>query len=302
MSLKGQTIKTAPFPEFVAVTSALAKNPSFDIIIDQENTLDNYCFALLEKTFTLRQSQIPAFVNYQKTLVKDPITWLNKFEKLLANNEELFSSKRAMSRFNKLYNLIELSRKELQSSSVKETTSKTPKRLINAESEERYFSFWEVKKHVESLQSYSEKVIYLTDEICEYKQSEVYFVNNKLLDYKKQCKALLKRIQEKKILKNQLEKEQQEEFSRLNLEIKSNFKIRLNGPLNILTDAYKQMMYGVKPNGTPYMQHKIKEIAKFICDNHLDENGNELSMQTVLTYLSPTRADKNPNIEWKIKL
>ena len=142
----------------------------------------------------------------------------------------------------------------------------------------------------------------MNEEICEYKQSEVYFINNKLLDYKKQCKALLKQIQNEKILKCQLEKEQAEEKNKIALEKKPTLKIRLNGPINILTDAYKQMMYEVKPNGKPYIEYKIKEIAKFICDNYLDENGNELSILTIQTYLSPTRTDKNPNNDWKIKL
>jgi hypothetical protein len=234
--------------------------------------------------------------------VKNPEVWICKLEKLLANNEAFFSSKTAMSRYNKLYILIEKKRTELQSSSVKEPVAKTPKRLINAESEERYFSFSEVKKHIATLTNYPDKILYLNEEICEYKQSEVYFINNKLLDYRKQCKALLKQIQNEKILKCQLEKEQLEEKSKMDLEIKPSFKIQINGPINILTDAYKQMMYEVKPNGTPYIQYKIKEVTKFICDNYIDEHGNELSPLTIRTYLSPTRSDKDPNNDWKIKL
>ena len=208
MNSKEQIVQTSPFVELLAVPTAQATNLSFDIIINEEITLQNYCEALMAKIFELPQSEYTAFINYQIHQVKEPSIWLNKLEKLLANNEAFFSSKTAMSRYNKLYILIEQKRKEMQSTSVRETKINTPKRLINAECEERYFSFSEVKKHIESLQNYSDKVIYLTDEICEYKQSEVYFINNKLLDYRKQCKALLKRIQNEKILKSQLEKEQ----------------------------------------------------------------------------------------------
>lgn len=302
MSPKDPQIKTAPFPEIVAVSSEHTQNPKFDIIVDDKFTLANYCDALIEKILSLPQSQFTDFIDYQCLQVKTPLVWINKLEKLLANNETIFSSKTALSRYNKLYTLIEKKRTELQTVSVKEKKTKTPKRLINAESEERYFSFYEVKKRIESMTDYSEKILFLNDEICEYKQSEVYFVNNKLLNYKKQCKALLKRIQNEKVLRTQLEKEQLEEKRKMALEIKPTFKIRLNGPINILTDSYKQMMTEVKPNGKPYIQYKIKEVAKFICDNYLDENGNELSMQTIQTYLSPSRIDKNPNADWKIKL
>ena len=302
MNSKDQNMQTAEFVELLAVPQAQAKNPLFDIIIEDKINIQNYCNALIAKILELRPSQFPAFIDYQFNLVKNPEIWLNKFEKLLANNSLQFEGIRNNSKFIKLYTLIEKKRTELQSSSVKEQAAKTPKRLINAESEERYFSFSEVKKHIATLTNYSDKILYLNEEICEYKQSEVYFINNKLLDYKKQCKALLKQIQNEKILKCQLEKERLEEKSKMDLEIKPTFKIQINGPINILTDAYKQMMYEVKPNGTPYIKYKIKEVTKFICDNYLDEHGNELSPLTIRTYLSPTRNDKDPNNDWKIKL
>lgn len=295
-------MQTAPFVELLAVPQAQANNPLFDIIIEDKINIQNYCNALIAKILVLRPSELPEFINYQFNLVKKPEIWLNKFEKLLANNSEQFQAIRNHSKFIKLYTLIEKKRTELQSSSIKEPVSKTPKRLINAESEERYFSFSEVKKHIATLTNYPDKILYLNEEICEYKQSEVYFINNKLLDYKKQCKALLKQIQNEKILKCQLEKEQAEEKIKIALEKKPTLKIRLNGPINILTDAYKQMMYEVKPNGKPYIQYKIKEVTIFICDNYIDEHGNELSPLTIRTYLSPTRSDKDPNNDWKIKL
>ena len=302
MNSKDQNVQIAAFVELLAVPLALAKNPLFDIIVEEKINVQNYCEAIIAKLLVLNQSKFPPFIDYQCNLAKNPNVWICKLEKLLANNEAIFISQKAISRYNKLYILIEKKRTELQSSSVKEQGSKTPKRLINAESEERYFSFSEVKKHIATLTNYPDKILYLNEEICEYKQSEVYFINNKLLDYKKQCKALLKQIQNEKILKSQLEKEQQEEKSKMALEIKPTFKIQINGPINILTDAYKQMMYEVKPNGTPYIQYKIKEVTKFICDNYIDEHGNELSPLTIRTYLSPTRSDKDPNNDWKIKL
>ena len=295
-------MQIAEFVELLAVPQAQAKNPLFDIIVEDKINIQNYCNALIAKILVLRPSQFPDFIDYQFNLVRNPEIWLNKFEKLLANNSVQFEGIRNNSKFIKLYTLIEKKRTQLQSSRVKEPVAKTPKRLINAESEDRYFSFSEVKKHIGTLTNYSDKILYLNEEMCEYKQSEVYFINNKLLDYKKQCKSLLKQIQNEKILRCQLEKEQQEEKSKMALEVKPIFKIQINGPINILTDVYKQMMNDVKPNGKPYIQSKIKDIAKFICDNYVDEKGKELSIQTIQTYLSPTRTDKNPNNDWKIKL
>lgn len=295
------TTQTAPFSELHSVISSKPDKSIFDIIIDEEVNLDSYCTALINKVFELNPSKFSGFINYQVNLVTNKNKWLNKFENLLANNEILFASKTALSRSHKLFNLIEQKRIELKSASVAEPVSKTPKRFINAESEDRHFSFYEVKKHVNSLSCYSEKVIYLTDEICEYKEAEILFTNTKLSDFKKQCKTLLNRIQEDKILKTQLVKEQEEEYNKSNAASKPGLKLQINGPINIITHAFKQMMVNVKPNGTPYIQYKIKDVAQFICDNFVDENGQPLSNATIQTYLSPNRTDKDPNTDTTIK-
>ena len=102
-----QHIQTASFVEMIVVNPTQVSNPDFDIILDEKVTLQNYCNALIEIIFTLKLTQYPAFINYQTNLVNNPIAWLNKLEKLLANNEELFVSKKVLCRYNKLFNLIE---------------------------------------------------------------------------------------------------------------------------------------------------------------------------------------------------
>ena len=141
MNSKAHLIHTSPFVEIIAMTKENATNIDFDIIIEGEMTLQTYCDALMNKVFHLKLSQFINFINYHCEKYNDAMTWLNKFEKLLTNNAELFTSKCGFVRISKLINLIELKRKELQDLSVVENKSKTPKRLINAEAEERYFSF-----------------------------------------------------------------------------------------------------------------------------------------------------------------
>jgi hypothetical protein len=195
------TTQTAPFSELHSVISSKPDKSIFDIIIDEEVSLNSYCTALINKVFELNPSKFSGFINYQVNLVTNKNKWLNKFEILLANNETLFASKTALSRSHKLFNLIEQKRIELKATSVAEPVNKTPKRFINAESEDRYFSFYEVKKHVNSLSRYSEKVIFLTDEICQYREADILFTNTKLADFKKQCKTLLRGIEEDKMEK-----------------------------------------------------------------------------------------------------
>jgi hypothetical protein len=295
-------MQTAEFVEFLAVSQAQAKNPLFDIIVEDKITIQSYCNALIDKILKLNQSKFPPFIDYQCNLAKNPNVWICKLEKLLANNEAIFISQKAISRYNKLYILIEKKRTELQSLSVKEPVAKTPKRLINADAENRYFSFHEVKQHIETLENFNDKIIYLTEEIFDYEEADIISKNSNLAEFNLQCEKLKVRLQTTRKLLADIEKEKQEAISKANQVVVPTFKIQINGPINILTDVYKQMMYEVKPNGTPYIQYKIKEITKFICDNYIDEHGNELSPLTIRTYLSLTRSDKDPNNDWRIKL
>jgi hypothetical protein len=199
-------------------------------------------------------------------------------------------------------NLIELKRNKVQSSSVKATIIKTPKRLINAISDDRYFSYFEVKNHIETLTDFTEKLIYLTQEAFAYKQADKFSINTTLQAYDEQCNHQIEHLQTLRKMRSDYDKEQQEKFNTVKLEKAPIFKIRINGPINILTDVYKQMMYSSQPNGKTYINHSIKDITKFICDHYLDEFGNELSPNTIRTYLSPTRNDKDPNNDTKIRL
>ena len=153
-------MQTAEFVELLAVPQAQAKNPLYDIIVEDKINIQNYCNALIAKILVLRPSQFPDFIDYQFNLVKNPEIWLNKFEKLLANNSVQFEGIRNNSKFIKLYTLIEKKRTQLQSSRVIENKPKATKRQINADTDDRYFSFFEAKSYVNSLDNFNDKIIY----------------------------------------------------------------------------------------------------------------------------------------------
>ena len=288
-------LKTTPFPEFVTSTSSNSINPLFDIVIDENVNLENYCKALIQKVFDLPQSKFGLFIEYQTELVKDELKWINKFEKLITLNEELFSDKKVFCRYNKMYHYIDKKRDELQIISTKRNSKSTPKRLINAEAEDRYFSFHEVKEHIDKIDNFNEKLIYLTEEIFEYKNADIISKNGKLLDYDIQCNQLIEKLQTIRRMKTDFEKEKAQNENNPGTTENPKIKLQLNGPINIVTNAFKQMMVNIKPNGNPYIQYKIKDVAQFICDNFVDENGQPLSQATIQTYLSPNRTDKDPN-------
>lgn len=295
-------IKTAPFTEYVTTTKELSKNQLLDIIIEEEVNVENYCSALLSKVFELPQSKFPRFINYQTDLVQDDLKWLNKFEKLLGFNENLFLAGSCLCRFNKILTIIDKKIDEVKSLRVRATKKATPKRLINAEAEDRHFSFHETKEYVDKLTDFNEVLIYLTEEIFEYKQADIISVNNKLQPYNEQCNHLIEKLQTIRMMRTDFEKEKDQDKNNTGENSNNKIKIQLNGPINIITHAFKQMMVNVKPNGTAYIPYKIKDIAQFICDNFVDENGQPLSQATIQTYLSPNRTDKDPNSDLSVRL
>ena len=286
------------FSEWRAVDTAQSAASIFDITHDQEPTLENYCIALLEKVFTIPQSQLPEFITYQIQLNSDGTTWLNKFEKLLANNEELFISQKALSRFNKLYNIIEKKRTELQASSVKEIKQPTPKRLINADSEDRYFSFFEIKQHVEKLESFNDKILYLNEEIFEYRQADIISINNKLQPYDQQCVQLIEKLQTLRKMRSEIEKEKEQEQTNKQI-IK---KLKFNGNLNQLVDIFYQLSRELFVDGKSFIDASNGDIVNMIVNNFIDKDNNEISPQTVETILKPSRGDKRPKTHKRIDL
>ena len=118
----------------------------------------------------------------------------------------------------------------MQSTSVKETKFNTPKRLINADSEDRYFSFYEVKNHVEKLNSFNDKILYLNEEIFEYKQADIISINNKLQRYDEQCFQFIEKLQTLRKIKAEFENENPKENKSQN----SFNKLQFNGNLNQL--------------------------------------------------------------------
>jgi len=291
-------MQTAEFVELLAVPQAQAKNPLFDIIIEGKVNTQNYCNALIAKILQLKQSQFPDFINYQFNLVKNPEVWICKLEKLLANNEAFFSSKTAMSRYNKLYILIEKKRSELQSSSVKEPVAKTPKKFINAESEDRHFSFYEIKKQLVTCESDDEKILLLTKEMFEYQQASIEFINQKTPMYDVQCAKEIEHIYALQKLQAAVEQTKREQ-NQNQLPFK---KMQINCNLNQFIDIHYQFTRELFVDGKSMIDGSVNDLVAIIVNSYVDKDGKDISPETVKTILTPSRTEKRPKQHKRIDI
>jgi len=293
-----QHIQTASFVEMIVVNPTQVSNPDFDIILDEKVTLQNYCNALIEIIFTLKLTQYPAFINYQTNLVKNPIAWLNKLEKLLANNEELFVSKKVLCRYNKLFNLIEKKQTELQSSSIKETKINTPKKYINAESEDRYFSFYEIKKQLEKINNDNQKILLLTKEMFEYQQANIEFINQKTPFYDAQCTKEIENIYALQKIHVAIEDAQNHKTG-CQMPFK---KMQINCNLNQFIDIYYQFSRELFVDGKSILDGSVNDLVAIIVNSYVDKDGKEISPETVKTILTPSRTEKRPKPHKRIDI
>ncbi len=293
-----QHIQTASFVEMIIVNPTQVSNPDFDIILDEKVTLQNYCNALIEIIFTLKLTQYPTFINYQTNLVNNPIAWLNKLEKLLANNEELFVSKKVLCRYNKLFNLIEKKQTELQSSSIKETKINTPKKYINAESEDRYFSFYEIKKQLEKINNDNQKILLLTKEMFEYQQANIEFINQKTPFYDAQCTKEIENIYALQKIHVAIEDAQNHKTG-CQMPFK---KMQINCNLNQFIDIHYQFSRELFVDGKSILDGSVNDLVAIIVNSYVDKDGKEISPETVKTILTPSRTEKRPKPHKRIDI
>ena len=298
MNTKDQNMQTAEFVELLAVPAAQAKNPLFDIIVEDRINTQNYCNALIAKILELKQSQFPEFIDYQFNLVKNPEVWICKLEKLLANNEAFFSSKTAMSRYNKLYILIEKKRSELQSSSVKEPVSKITKKFINAESEDRHFSFYELKKQLDKVNCDNQKILFLTKEMFEYQQASIEFINQKTPMYDVQCAKEIEHIYALQKLQAAVEQTKREQ-NQNQLPFK---KMQINCNLNQFIDVHYQFTRELFVDGKSMIDGSVNDLVAIIVNSYVDKDGKDISPETVKTILTPSRTEKRPKPHKRIDI
>lgn len=290
--------ETAPFVQFSSVQASDVFNPLFDIEKVSNETLDTYCQALFSKAFQLSNSNIPDFINHHCNLVKDPMHWLNKFEKLISENEEIFHEAKKDSKLMKFQTCIEFKRNELKSRPSSNSPARPQKVQINAESEERYFSFRETKQKAEKMDNDKDKIYFLTSEIFEYRTADIEMKNSKLPEFDVECEKLIDKIQVLSKMRDDFEKEK---ASNSTAAMPIN-KIKLNCNVNQFVDIFFQLHYELFTDGKPFIDASKNDIISLISANFVDKDGNEISPATVETILRPSKDDKRPKSHKRIDL
>lgn len=276
--------------QFSSVKVTDAFNPLFDIEAIPKQTLEDYCQQLLNKTFSLQLKYIPDFLSHHCKLVKKPMLWLNKFEKLIELNIELFSGTRNQSRLLKIYNCLETKREKLESEDFDENKIKPARKYINAESDERYFSFYEVQKEVDRMTTDREKILFLMKEKFAYERAIITVNYPQMPHFPGECEKLINEIQT--LAKLQEEEKSTESAEKSTVDFFPKTKTNLN--INQLVDIFIQLQREIFVDSRPAIEAENSELVQLICNNFIDKDGNPISPQTVKTILMPSKPEKRP--------
>ncbi|SFC84667.1 hypothetical protein SAMN05421747_1371 [Parapedobacter composti] len=92
MLTKFQIKHTVQFPEQTAVPKEQSENALCDILVEDVKDNDTYCQELINRILKLPYAKLPDFFSHHCDFATNPIKWLNKFEKLISENEEIFVS------------------------------------------------------------------------------------------------------------------------------------------------------------------------------------------------------------------
>lgn len=290
--------ETSQFMEFTSVKVNDTFNSLFDIEKTPEENLFSYCQNLINKVFQLRYSQIHNFIKHHCNITNNPMQWLNNFERLIYVNENLFQSSNNESRLTKFQTCIELKKLKLKCDEMHKSPWKLDKTHINAESEDKYFSFRDVKGKLNNITIFEEKIVYLTHQKYDYQQSVIDFVNKNLPPFDEQCNNEIERLIEIKKLEEQLTKNT---TSHLRKFISGN-KIKINCNLNQLVDVFFQLNREFFIEGKPFLDANSSDFVALICNNFVDKDGQEISHATVETILRPSKYDKRPKSHKRVDL
>lgn len=292
----------SPFIEHLIVDIVQFDAGEFDVVIFEDGqdsnflnkgkfNLEQYCKCLLHKLFTIPKSKIKPFIQYQCDKMKEPILWLNKLEKLIDLNRELFTTKDQIIKFEKALMIIEVMRDTIEN---------------KKQAPDSKFNFVKLKSDIKQY-TYEEKVSYLMEAKTEYLQNKpkVIDVNETPFDEKIDLELELINTQQRLSKKQENPNGSSELQSPLSTFKKSPIsknKFKINTNLNQFIDIFFQLMHEKKVGGKPYLVASPNEFADMITTWFKDKEGKEISTETVKTILKPSRFEKRPKGSSRINI
>jgi hypothetical protein len=288
-------VQVAPFKEHPITDHSIAEPNEFDVIafaqaqapdfiISDKFSLEQYCTCLLHRLFLLDKSDIKPFIQYQCEKLNEPLIWLNKFEKLIDINRDIFTKKEQNIKVEKALVLIELFRQEIQN---------------NKFSTAAQYSFDKVQKKIKEYPTTEEKLSYLMEAKTKYLQNKPQLINPNEVPFNEKIDLEIILLKDQDKLSKKRQKtfaviENKSPLGPLKKSPQSPDKFKINTNLNQFVDIFFQLTHEKKVDGKPYLEASPNELAEMIATWFKDKEGKEISIDTIKTILKPSRIEKRP--------
>jgi hypothetical protein len=261
--------KTPPHP-FEVYACQEQMQPSF--ISGGKFNLRQYCICLLVKLVELNRSEIKAFIQFQCEEIKDPLPWLNKLEKLIVINEDIFTNQKDRKQFEKVLGIIEIIRDRFELNNSNQSVTKS-------------FCFTELKRKVREYKCPKEKISLLLEAKTDYLQNKPLLINPNEVSFDEKVELEIDLINTQLSLKQPNVSE---------IKKSSPLKGKINGNLNQFVDVFYQLMFEIKVDDKPFLEADTNFVAELLSNYFIDKAGNSVSSETVKTILKPSRIEKRP--------
>ena len=288
-------VQIAPFIEHPVVDVAKFNANEFDVVAKPEMpsdfflnasfNMEQYCFCLLNKLVSLPKSKIKPFIQYQCEKVSDPFVWMNKLEKLIDLNREIFTMKDHKIKIEKALTVIETERSLLE---IRKMIAPTVK-----------YDFDKLKLKLSGYQTTEEQLACLLEAKTDYLLNKPKLIDPTEMPFDQKCDLQINLLKDKR----KLEKKSKPKVLKSPLATPKKTplapgtfsKLRINSKLNQFVDIFYQLMYEKEIiSGSP------NDLAEGLAMLFKDKNGEDISPDTVKTILKPSRVEKRPKSDGRI--
>lgn len=243
--------------------------------------LKRYCEHLLISIIATKPEDLEDFLmNLIRQTIK-PIQWLNHLEKLLNLNMDYLWEKISPKQFSKLQRLIIEKRSKAKAILFRSDG-------LNIRRAKGSYSFKKVKYHLDNMEDYSCKKMFLEKCKIEYLQYKPNYITRSSTPFDEKIDLEIKRIETKERYSKIQEKKENQSL------IPSIQKIKINTQINQFADIFYQMINEKKINDRPLIETSNANLAKLIANFFIDANGDNIEQSTIETYLQKNKPEKRP--------
>lgn len=243
--------------------------------------LKRYCYHLLINFIETKPEDLEDLLMKLIRQTIKTIQWLNKLEKLLILNMGYIWDKISPNQLSKLQHLIIEKR-----SKAKQILFRSDG--LNIRRSNGSYSFKKVKYHLDNMDDYSCKKMFLEKCKIEYLQYRPNYIPRNSTPFDEKIDLEIKRIESKEkydIIQN--EKETRSPIPTIQ-------KIKINTQINQFADIFYQMINEKKINDLPLIETSNANLAKLIAHFFTDANGDNIEQSTIETYLQKNKPEKRP--------